>query len=75
MSKEKDYIVNRIEELNSNRLKLSKSDKIINLFDGERKEIDGWDLIFQEIECSLHSELPNRVKNWLINKFYSPVKK
>lgn len=75
MSKEKDYIVNRIEELNSNRLKLSKSDKIINLFDGERKEIDGWDLIFQEIEGSLHSELPNRVKNWLRNKFYSPVKK
>jgi len=36
---------------------------------------DGWDLIFAEIEGSLHSELPIRVKNWLRNKFYSPVKK
>ena len=36
---------------------------------------DGWDLIFAEIEGSLNSELPNRVKNWLRNKFYSPVKK
>jgi hypothetical protein len=40
-----------------------------------KETIDGWEFIFQEIEGSLHSELPIRVKNWLRNKFYSPVKK
>ena len=34
-----------------------------------------WDEIFVEVEGSLHSELPIRVKNWLRNKFYSPVKR
>jgi hypothetical protein len=31
-----------------------------------------WDDIFAEIEGSLHSEMPIRVKNWLKNKFKSP---
>lgn len=34
-----------------------------------------WDEIFVEVEGSLHFEMPIRVKNWLKNKFKSPVKK
>jgi hypothetical protein len=34
---------------------------------------DGWHHIFKEIEDSLNSPLPIRVKNWLRNKYYSPV--
>jgi hypothetical protein len=37
--------------------------------------IDGWDNIFKEIEDSLNSPLPIRVKNWLRNKYHSPVLK
>lgn len=37
------------------------------------KKRDGWDNIFEEIEGPLNSELPERVKNWLRNKFYSPT--
>jgi len=36
---------------------------------------DGWDNIFKEIEDSLNSPLPIRVKNWLRNKYHSPVLK
>lgn len=35
--------------------------------------IDGWDNVFKEIEDSLNSPLPIRVKNWLRNKYYSPI--
>jgi hypothetical protein len=28
-----------------------------------------------EIEDSLHSPIPERVKNWLKNKFQTPIKK
>lgn len=38
-------------------------------------EYSNWDEIFTEIEGSLNSELPIRVKNWLKNKFQIPVKK
>ena len=34
-----------------------------------------WDEIFTEIEDSLHSPIPVRVKNWLKNKFETPIKK
>ena len=32
----------------------------------------GWDKIFEEIETSLHEDLPLRVRNWLKNKFSAP---
>ena len=34
--------------------------------------LDTWNEIFTEIEGSLHSELPIRVKNWLRNKYETP---
>ena len=57
-----------------------KSAKLINV---EYPELEGtiqsddktWDEIFVEVEDSLHFEMPIRVKNWLKNKFKSPVKK
>jgi len=52
--------------------KMVETNQKLGLYD---EPYDGWDLIFAEIEGSLHSELPIRVKNWLRNKFYSPVKK
>ena len=55
--------------------------KVAKLIRPEYPELEGtmalcndktWDDIFAEIEGSLHSEMPIRVKNWLKNKFKSP---
>ena len=34
-----------------------------------------WDDIFSEIDVNLKIDLPIRLKNWLKNSFYSPIKK
>jgi hypothetical protein len=34
-----------------------------------------WDEIFEYIEDVIHVSLPNRLKNWLQNTFYPPVKR
>jgi hypothetical protein len=58
--------------------------KVAKLINVEYPELDGtmalcndktWDEIFTEIEDSLHSPIPERVKNWLKNKFQTPIKK
>lgn len=54
---------------------LAKQAQELGLYDGNFSMTDSWDEIFAEIEDSLHAELPIRVKNWLRNKFHTPVKK
>jgi hypothetical protein len=55
-------IKERVKELMKNNHRLSGTS-------------ENWDEIFGEIEGPLHHELPIRVKNWLKNKFKTPVKK
>jgi hypothetical protein len=54
--------------------KMVESNQKMGLYDGDYV-MDNWQEIFAEIEGSLHSEMPIRVKNWLKNKFHSPIKK
>ena len=37
-----------------------------------RSDRSKWDSIFEEIQVSLHEDLPLRVRNWLKNKFTAP---
>lgn len=71
--------MDRVKKIMNNNIKLKTQEQLINELEGKefdyKKSHDGWDLIFHEIENSLHSDLPIRVKNWLRNKFYSPVKR
>lgn len=55
-------IKDRVKELMKNNHRLSGTS-------------ENWDDIFNEIEGPLHHELPIRVKNWLKNKYKTPVKK
>jgi hypothetical protein len=60
---------------------LKKREKLLDAIIEQNQKIglyDGystWDEIFTEIEDSLHSPIPVRVKNWLRNKFETPIKK
>jgi len=36
---------------------------------------DGWSNLFKQIEEDLHEPLSERVKNWLRNKYHSPIYK
>jgi hypothetical protein len=40
-------------------------------FEHEEK-YNSWDEIFEELDKSVHSDLPKRVKYWLKNKFQTP---
>jgi hypothetical protein len=72
----------KIKKLMGNNIKLKTQKELLDSMVEDNQKMglydepdEGWDLIFNEIEGSLHSELPIRVKNWLRNKFYSPVKR
>ena len=64
---ENDKLKTRKELLDS----MVEQNQKMGLYDGYTT----WDEIFTEIEDSLHSPIPLRVKNWLKNKFEPPVKK
>lgn len=60
---------------NIHKINMEKEIKKIDTTDKEEIHFDTWNEIFAEIEGSLHSELPLRVKNWLRNKFNPPTQK
>jgi hypothetical protein len=78
---------NKIKKLMSNNIKLKTQEELLDsmvednqkmgLYEGPTSMdgYDTWDEIFTEIEDSLHSPIPVRVKNWLKNKFETPIKK
>ena len=72
----------KIKKLMGNNIKFKTQKELLDSMVEDNQKMGlydepdmGWDLIFNEIEGSLHTDLPIRVKNWLRNKFYSPVKR
>jgi len=78
---------NKVKKLMENNLKLKTREELLDsmveenqkmgLYEGPHtmEDYGTWNEIFTEIEDSLHSPIPERVKNWLKNKFETPVKK